>query len=280
MPLIPTFNSKTIAGIEFAEKNNYAVCHVSDLTDEIKDLIRKQLSFICYGQSASNSDMDLYNFSNTLKEFLVRYESKNADKQKGMIGELLSHLIINEFFPKYDVVSPFFNKEERSVKKGFDVVLSSKQDHSIWITEIKSGELHKNKNADTTSTDLLGTASRDLVQRLNTENRSLWLNAINDAKIVFEQHKDLKDAVVQILAGYGVVGGDRMMKSSDMNVFLISALFAPLTDQISCNTIENKTRSIEAKKNFKSLFVLSMQKGTYTKLYDFLKEESKGNGTK
>lgn len=271
---------KNIDGILFEEKSNYAVSHVTDLTDEIKELIRKQLSFICYGQSASKSDMDIFNYSNTLTEFLVRYESKNPDKQKGMIGELLSHLIINEFFPKYNIVSPFFNKEERSVKKGFDVVLSSKKDNSIWITEVKSGELHKNKGADATSSDLIGTASRDLVQRLNNENRSLWLNAINDAKIVFERHNDLKDAVVEILAGYGLAGGTSAMKSSDMNVFLVSALFAPLSDQISSNAIEKKTLSIEKKKSFKSLFVLSMQKGTYVKVYDFLKEESKGNGTK
>ena len=275
MPLTLKVNKKHIPGISFTRKQGYAVCHFLDLTDEIKNLIKEQLSFICYGQSASQSNLSVYNYTNTLKEFLTRYESKNADKQKGMIGELLSHLIINEFFTEYHVVSPFFNKEERSVKKGFDVVLSSKQNHSIWITEVKSGELHKNKNADATTTDLLGTAKQDLVSRLNSENLSLWLNAINDAKIVFERNNDLKDAIIEILDGYGIKGSTSTLASSEMNVFLVSALFASLSDAISLGAIEKKTRSIESTKSFKTLFVLSMQKETYAKVYDYLKEESK-----
>lgn len=116
-------NKKQIPGISFSKKSRYAICHFTDLSDEIKELLRAQLSFICYGQSASQSGLTVHNYTNTLKEFLTRYESKSDDKQKGMIGELLSHLVINNFFPEYHVVSPFFNKEERSVKKGFDVVM-------------------------------------------------------------------------------------------------------------------------------------------------------------
>ncbi|MEG1725611.1 MAG: Hachiman antiphage defense system protein HamA [Anaerovoracaceae bacterium] len=273
-----TANAEQISGISFTKKSGYALCHFTDLSNEIKELLKKQLSFICYGQSASQSDLNVYNYTNTLKEFLTRYESKNNDKQKGMIGELLSHLVINKFFSEYHVVSPFFNKEERSVKKGFDVVLSSKKNHDIWITEVKSGELHKNKDSDATTADLLATANRDLVDRLNGENLSLWLNAINDAKIVFERHSDLKDAIVEILDGYGSKGIDSALTSAEMNVFLVSALFAPLSDLISLKATERKTRSIESSKSFKALFVLSMQKETYTKIYEFLKEESEGNG--
>lgn len=266
---------KFISGLSFVKNTDYAVCHFTDLTDEIKELLQNQLSFICYGQSASTSGLDLYNYSNTLQEFIIRYESKNVDKKKGMIGELLSHLIVKEFFPEYHIVSPFFNKEERSVKKGFDVVLSSASDYSIWITEVKSGELHKGKDANATSSVLLGTAKRDLITRLNAENRSLWLNAINDAKIVFERHADLKDAVVELLAGYGTKGGNSALTSSEINVFLVTALFAPLNPAIDCTAIETKANSLKSENSFKALFVLSMQKGTYEKVYKFLKEESK-----
>lgn len=272
-------NRKQISGISFTKKLGYAVCHFVDLSDEIEELLRGQLTFICYGQSASQSGLSVYNYKNTLKEFLTRYESKNEDKQKGMIGEMLSHLVINEFFPEYHVVSPFFNKEERSVKKGFDVVLSSKQSNEIWITEVKSGELHKNKDSDETTTDLLGTAKRDLVNRLNKkESLSLWLNAINDAKLVFERNNDLKDAIVEILDGYGSKGSSSTLTSAEMNVFLVSALFAPLSDPITQEAIERKTCSIESVKSFKALFLLSMQKETYVRIYEFLKEESEENG--
>lgn len=266
---------KSIDGIQFEKKSGYAVCHINDLTSEIKQRLRHQLSFICYGRSCSESGKELFNYANTLKEFLERYLSKSPKIQKGMIGELLSHFIINEYFPDYYVVSPFFNKEERSIKKGFDVVLSSKSDYSIWITEVKSGGLHKNKNANETAKDLLGTAKRDLFDRLSKENRSLWLNAINDAKIAYEHHNDLKDSILDILEDYGTKSGTSdAYVSSDMNVFLVSALFAPLSELIEASVIKAKVSEIKAEKLFKALFIMTIQKGTYKKVFEFLKQES------
>jgi len=268
---------KTLDGISFTKKAEYALCHISNLTDTIKALLREQLSFICYGKSASESGLDIYNYKNTLIEFLVRYENKSPDTQKGMIGELLSHIIINEYFDEYNVVSPFFNKEERSIKKGFDVVLSAKSDYSIWITEVKSGELHDGKDSNQTTYDLLGTAKRDLIKRLNEEeNRSLWLNAINDAKLAFENNRDLKDAVVSILAGYGAKEGTtESVQGADINVFLVSALFAPLATPTTDAKLQTKSNEFQSENNFKKLFILSVQKGTYNKVYQFFKEESK-----
>lgn len=267
---------KFIDGISFKKRSGYALCYINDLTHEIKQLLRQQLSFICYGRSCSESGKELYNYFNTLHEFLERYKTKTPRIKKGMIGELLSHLIINEYFLEYYVVSPFFNKEERSIKKGFDVVLSSKSDYSIWITEVKSGELHKNKNVDSTSNDLLGTAKRDLFNRLNRENRSLWLNAINDAKIAYEHHADLKDSILEILEDYGTKSGTQdSYISTEMNVFLVSALFAPLTNLITSTNIQTKVSEIKAENLFKGLFVMAVQKGTYKKVYEFLKQESK-----
>lgn len=268
---------KTLDGIYFTKKTEYSLCHIFNLTDDIKTLLRDQLSFICYGKSASESGLDIYNYKNTLMEFLVRYESKSSETKKGMIGELLSHIIINEYFDEYNVVSPFFNKEEHSIKKGFDVVLYAKSDYSIWITEVKSGELHDGKDSDQTTYDLLGTAKRNLIKRLNEkENRSLWLNAINDAKIAFENYRDLKDAIVSILAGYGVrEGTTESVQGADINVFLVSALFAPLSTPITDAKIQTKCHEFQSENNFKKLFILSLQKGTYNKIYQFLKEESK-----
>ncbi len=49
---------KTISGISFVKNTDYAVCYFTDLTDEIKKLLQDQLSFICYGQSASESSLN------------------------------------------------------------------------------------------------------------------------------------------------------------------------------------------------------------------------------
>ena len=270
---------KSIDGITCKKELEFALFHISDLTSEIKALLKGQLSYICYGRSCSLSGHELFNYTNTLKEFIARYENKSNDIQVGMIGELIAHVIINEFFGEYDVASPFFNKEERSIKKGFDVILSKKEDRSLWITEVKSGGLHKDKDSNKTAIDLLGSAKRDLIKRLNEENRSLWLNAINDAKNAFENHVDLKDSIVEILAGYGLRAGTEAASSSnDHNVFLVSALFAPLGDTIRAKTIKDRARIISEENAFDRLFIMSIQKGTHKKVYEFLKQESKMRG--
>jgi len=268
---------RTLDGIIFVKKTEYSLCHITNFSDTLKSILRKQLSFICYGKSSSESGLNIYNYKNTLKEFLTRYEPTSYDLKLGMIGELLAHVIINEYFNEYNIATPFFNKEERNIKKGFDIVLCEKLDYSIWITEIKSGELHIRKDSDQTTSDLLDTAKRDLIRRLNeSNNSSLWLNAINDAKLVFDKYTDLKDAVVRILADYGVNDDtENSNKSSDINVFLISTLFASLSNPITEANIQNKLKAFQSENKFNKLFILSLQKSTYNKIYRFLKEEVK-----
>lgn len=264
---------KTIDGISFIKKDGYAVCHITNFSMALKKLIREQLSFICYGAANATSTKKMYNYNNTLKEFINRYNEKTEKIQKGMIGELLIHVLLNEFFAEFETISPFFNLEERSIKKGFDVVMTYKEDHSMWITEVKSGELHKGKTANGTTEDLLNTAKRDLYDRLNGENYSLWLNAINGAKIAFDKHNDLKDAVIDILEQYGEDSAEGKIKSTNMNVFLASALFAPLDDIIDKNTVKQKYSAITKENKFKCIFALSIQKETYIKIYEFLQKE-------
>ncbi|MTB65395.1 hypothetical protein GKR48_00830 [Providencia sp. wls1943] len=59
----------------------------------------------------------MYRYAPTLQAFLERYENTSENTKKGMIGELLSHIIINEFFDNFEIASPFFNLEEKSIKK-------------------------------------------------------------------------------------------------------------------------------------------------------------------
>lgn len=252
----------------------YALFHIDDLTAELKDVLREQLSFICHGISNASSKKDLYSYKRTLTEFLLRYESKTENIKIGMIGELLAHVLISEYFgDKYHIASPYFNLEERSIKKGFDVVLASKFDYSIFITEVKAGELHKNKDASSTTVDLLNTAKLDLRKRLNKENHSLWLNAINGAKIAFDNNNNIKNAIVDILEKYDGISPSDSDAGSEINVCLISALFAPLTDRIVFSKVGDKYKAINDESLFKSIFVLSLQKGTYQKIHEFLKKE-------
>lgn len=161
---------RDIDGIVLARTKEYAICHIEYFSNELKNVIREHLAAICHGSAKTSTGRIMYSYKATIKEFLNRYEKKPPKTQKGLIGELLTHIIISEFFPEYDVISPYFNLEERSIKKGFDIVLISKEEHDLFIIEVKSGEKHKGKSSDETINDLIGTAKNDLLGRLNDEN--------------------------------------------------------------------------------------------------------------
>jgi len=265
--------SRAIQGVTFVKKSGYALCYIENFSDELQKIVRERLSAICFGISAGASRKKLYSYSSTIKEFLSRYDSKPPKTQKGLIGELLTHVLIAELFSEYTVVSPFFNLEERSIKKGFDVVLTSIKDNELWITEVKSGELHKGKTSDETMADLVSLARSDLISRLNGENKSLWLNAVHNAKIALDKHNDLKEAVVDILENLGDESVDGLVNSKELNVFLTGTLFASLTDLCCEAKVKKKQKAIYSENIFKGIFVLSVQKETYDKVYAFLKQE-------
>lgn len=263
-----------IDGVTVVKNEDYAVCYVHDLSDELKNIIRSQLSAICYGSAKAASVRKNYNYQNTLKEFIARYESKTMDTKIGMTGELLTHLLITQCFNQLNTVSPYFNLEEKSIKKGFDVVLYSEQDRKIWITEVKSGQLHQNKTASESNRDLLNTAKRDLKYRLNQPEVDFWENAINGAKIALEHKTDLKDAVEEILGDISDNIRDNQFQSNDKNVILVGALFAPLLDSTRIEDVEKFFCALKKENVFKEVIAFSIQKGTYEKIYDFLRREA------
>lgn len=261
-------------GIQYLKKEKYSLFCIHDFSDEIKEAIREQLSEICHGEDNANTGRRMYNYKNTVKEFLKRYEVKPENTQIGMIGELMVHLILSNYFDEYKSVTPYFNMEERSIKKGYDVVLTEVCSPNLWITEVKSGKLHSNESSNQTMNDLIGTAKRDLAERLNEDNISLWMEAINGAKVSFDRKNTMKDAVIDVLSSWGDDASDGVYTSSDKNVILTGVLFADITDEVSSDNIHRKQQRVERENVFNKVYVLALQKSTYNKVYDFLKEEA------
>lgn len=263
-----------IKGVRFQNFSEYAVCHIENFSDDIKERLRNQLSSICFGLSKAESSRKSYSYKRTLVEFLTRYDSKAPDTQMGMIGELLTHIIISSYFPELSAVSPYFNMEEKSIKKGFDVILYSRGNQELWITEVKSGELHKGKTANGTLIDLLGTAKRDLQKRLNENEMTLWENAINGAYVALENKKDVKDAVLEILYDFEDSVAEERAESKNKNVILVASLFSRLSDKIQVDEVKKYYTRMTKTKTFGNVIVLSFQKQTYQKVVDFLKLEA------
>lgn len=237
-------------------------------------MLIEYLPSICHGISSSESGREMYSYQSTLKNFLERYESKNDNIQKGMMGELLLHLIIRIYFKEFQVATAFFNLEEKSIKKGFDLVLRTNSDNPLWITEVKSGQLHHNKNSNETSIDLLRKAKTDLENKFKANNDTFWYNATNHAKCVYDKYSDLKDAMTDLLEdAMKVTHYDDSIVSKRMNVFIVSVLFSPLSESITEDTIRSEKENITKENIFNKVFVIASQKETYSRIYNFLKEE-------
>lgn len=265
----------SIKGVRIINKKTYSVLYIDHFSDDLKDIIRSQLTSICHGASKASKRKIRYNYKNTVGSFIKRYKSKSEALRIGMMGELLAHISILQFLKEFKIVSPLFNMEEKGITKGFDVILFSSSTNEIWITEVKSGELHKGKNSNGTNKNLLSTAKSDLKRRLNQNEETLWDNAINKATIVLENNKDTKDAVLEILEeiGDGII--EHKASSKNKNVILVTNLFANLNDEIQEQALNDFYIKTTLENLFKGLLVISIQKNTYQKIYEFLKDEAK-----
>jgi len=268
-----------IDGINFDRNGNCAICHIEHLSDDLKTIIRANLATICHGTHISDYDGEpLFDYKATLGSLLDRYKTKTKETQMGMIGELLSHILITQLFDEYDIASPFFNLEEKSIKKGFDLILYKPSDGSAWITEVKSGKLHKGKDHEETTHDLLSTAKGDLKKRLNQQKKMHWLNAIHSVKTSLNDEADYKKTLVNILVKEGSSAAQGKAVGSDNYVVLISNLFEPLDKKITINPAESVLESIQKVKTelFKDTVVFSIQKETYSAVAEFLQLEATG----
>lgn len=274
LPDFGLLGKRVMDGMIFKQINQYALCCIENLSEELKTALRENLTRICHGVDQASRDRAIFKYPATLKAFWDRYSSKPEKTQIGMLGELLAHVVILKNFPNFDVVSPFFNMEEKSIRKGFDLLLYELGKNNVWITEVKSGELGVGKTPCAATRALLSKARDDLKGRLAEQEQNHWLNAINAAQKSIKAKTDYKDSVLAILEMEGDMVESNSATASDNNVFLISALFSDVSHRVVETTISQFAADTIGKSIFKTVFVLSLQKGTLQKLEDFLREEA------
>ena len=263
-----------IVGVEHIRCDGCSIFYISNLSDDLKAVIRSCLASVCHGAAKASTGRPMYCYKTTLSEFIRRYGEKKDSTRKGMIGELLLHILMSEFLHEYQINSPFFNLEERSIKKGFDVVLNKKGSLDIWLAEVKSGEPAAEKNSSQTAVSLINKAKNDLDERLNGESLSLWMNAINGAQHAIDNARDDKDAIIAILENHGDLASVGATKSTDINAILVGTVFANLTDPVDSDAIQEKRLRIIKEKKFNDVLLVAIQKETYDAVYAFLESES------
>lgn len=267
-------------GVREIVKNEYKIFYIMFLSDELKQCIRDWLSKICFIESADSNARPAYSYKNALKHFIHLYDAvnlknktKTENRKKGLVGELLVHVLLLEYYKDYSVNSAFFNLEEHSYKKGFDVVLSNKLTNEIWILENKSGELLKNKNADETIKNLMTVGKKDLKDRISENNDLLWQNAVHHAKVYLNDLNSEKQAVVKLLEDNADLAVEKKLKCSDINVMISGVLFHDTSALFSEDAIKKKAEDYIKKNEFKAIHLIAFQKNTYSAIVDFLRSE-------
>lgn len=187
-----------------------------------------------------------------------------------MIGELLTHILIREYLPEFKVNTPFFNMEENSIKKGFDLVLLNTNDNELWITEVKSGEKDtNNQTSDKKIENLLKKAKNDLNERLNKSENMLWQNAINGCSISMKNNDDLKNVVIELLENYQ----EETATSLNKNIITSGVLFNSTDEKFSINSLKKVHDAWENELFFKKIIILAIQESTYQEVITFFKME-------
>ena len=150
-----------IDGVKIIENSNYSIFYIENFSDEFKQIIREQLQGIWSGFSKADSLPEYYSYKNTLKSFLERYGSKSNEIKKGMIGELLSHILLNFQDNNLTSLSILKNKEEKSIKKGFDIIYCHIAENKLWYSEVKSGRSETGSECSTDYNKILLKRAKD-----------------------------------------------------------------------------------------------------------------------
>jgi hypothetical protein len=260
-------------GIVYTKTAEYSLFRIETISDGLKTQIREHLSKICYGIADVARNPDLYSYENTVSEFLKLLKNKRDSQKIGFISELLAHLLIGLYFPEYEACSLYFNLEEKSPKKGFDIVMLNKNTNTLRYLESKGGQPNVHQTVDQKIEERLGEAHRDRINKMSPSNTQLWANAVKHAKNALEHESSTKDAVVKILEDCQLSATSGSYSTAETDVFLSGCIFGNMAETISESVVSNKQESLNLRPGFNSVVVMSIHKTTYAQVISFLESE-------
>ncbi len=160
---------------------------LGEISAEFCAHIRARLAEFCYGATTVSEDSSFYSFEKTVAEFLRRYDLKPRKTRLGMAGELVVHVLMPLLQSDLTSAAVYFNKEERSIKKGFDLTFVNSTDLAIWYGEVKTGEVAEPDSADKKAAALVNTAATSVDTMLaDRDQLSRWDAALVDTRLTLE----------------------------------------------------------------------------------------------
>lgn len=264
------------------DKNIFKI-RIVDLTDNIKKCIKESLSDICYGEIHVNENDDLIDYEYTLEEFFERYNSKSDKQKKGIIGELLTHITFIYFLKDFKTTSVLFNKEEKSMRKGFDLIMYDINHKNMWYTEVKSGEccvdktkcIYEVRKCDNKTKEkgvaLLKIAESDILDRISNKSKAIWNSALIDVNLT--QESNARQYIRSLLKEDSK--NIELNNSKESNVILVSMLFEE-KGKYSLSDVQDYYNELINRNIFKKVILIAIQKDTYFAVENFLRSEFGG----
>lgn len=259
----------TINGIRQIDNPNCTLYIIDNFSDELKEIIRSQLKGIWSGFAEADSLPEFYSYKFTLQSFLERYNPKDPKTKKGMIGELLAHILINQTDNNLTSLSILKNKEEKSIKKGFDIIYCEVDCDKLWYSEVKSGRSESGNENSTIYNKILLDRAKIGISGMIAENRnSLWESALIDVELVIKQNKgklNLKTLLSK--------DSPNLNSNQKKNVILISSLYHNVSDCIDENSQLDFHSATNLENIFEDIKIISIQKNTFETVANFLSNE-------
>lgn len=229
----------------------------------MKELIKNNLVSLCWGKE----NEDAYNIKDVIEEFMNRLEKKKKKQKYGFIGEFVYYLYILDNSNIIKPISLFFNQEERSFKKGFDLVGYDGKD--IWYSEVKSGNAEK-KDIDVFNLERLSTACKDINEKLdpNNRNKNYWETAKSNLIKIISKNDSTRKSILELLNKE-----EKNEKNENINnIIATSVIFDNSERQLTEEKVKKKINKL--RKNNKEVTLVCIRKKTIEKVLDILMEVS------
>lgn len=261
-------------GIDIEEGQGATVVVLREVSDDFRAHIRERLADYCYGAVEVSEDSTFYSFENTVGEFLVRYDPKPPKTKMGMAGELIAHILMPLLHPDLTPAAIYFNKEERSIKKGFDLTFLGPDDATIWYGEVKSGKVKKESHANEKAAGLVDTAATSLSLMLDDGAQlSRWNAAMADTRLTLEDGH-AKSARVLLRSDSDAV---RTGATTEKRVVLVGTVIHELGHCIvSSDHAERIVETIAQSARFTGSRILVIQQDALESVIEHLREVAFG----
>lgn len=257
-------------GLRVVTVDQASILILEEITTEIRETLHSRLAEYCYGRVQAEEDPDYYSFALTVEEFFKLYDSKPDQTRLGIAGELIVHLLVPHGHERLVSAALYLNKEESSIKKGFDLTFMDESDGGLWYGEVKAGRVNTSQTADGKVRDLINDAELGLHKMFTSDvRRKRWDAAILDANATLQSEQ--ADSVKKLLRA------DFNAAQSGNSVKVRALLCAVVMHKMDLSEIDGDTgkaliTSVSGRGRFEEIRLLLIQQSDLEDLVELLRE--------